>query len=62
MACQAEQDCDGFFERWVDDRSKFLAAWEKSKSDWFKKMVRKAVQKGDIAIWRMLNGNAKKRF
>ena len=62
LACQAEQEGDSFFKPWVDDRMKFLAAWEKSQSDWFEKVVRQAVLKGDIAIWRLLNGKVRSKF
>ena len=50
------------FTRWVNDRQAFISAWEKSKRDWLAAAVTKAVKKGDIAIWRLLNGNTKKTF
>ena len=58
----AKQDCDALFRAWVNDRKEFLAAWEKSNSLWLEKMVSQAVKKGDIAIWRLLGGKAKKSF
>ena len=62
MACEAKQDCVGYFYAWAVDRIKFVAAWEKNKSDCFKRVVCHAVRLGDIAIWRLLNGFAKRRF
>ena len=62
LACEAQQDCESYFKAWVKDRKGFLAAWEKSKRDWFRKEVCEAIRKGDVAIWRLLNGKAKKKF
>ena len=62
LACEAQQDCESYFKAWVKDRKAFLAAWERSKCDWFSKEVCEAVRKGDVAIWRLLNGKAKKKF
>ena len=62
FACQASKNCDSFYETWSKDRREFIAAWEKSKNDWFEKMVSLAIKKGDIAIWRLLNRKDKGRF
>ena len=59
---QMDQANDAVFTRWVNDRQAFITAWEKSKRDWLAAAVTKAVKKGDIAIWRLLNGNTKKTF
>ena len=61
LASEANQDCDVLLNVWVKDRKNFILAWEKSNNVWLEEMVTQAVQKGDIAIWRLLNGQVKKR-
>ena len=50
------------FNRWVQDRKAFINAWEKSKREWLTAAVTKAVKKGDVAIWKLLNGASRSRF
>ena len=62
LACQADQPSDSFFDRWVEDRDLFIKAWEKSKRDRLTAAVTMAVKRGDIAVWKLLNGSSKNRF
>ena len=50
------------FERWVTDRKAFINAWEKSKRVWLTVAVTNAVKKGDIGIWKLLNGRSRGSF
>ena len=56
LACEASQDCDMSLNVWVKHRKDFILAWEKSNNVWLEEIVTQAVQKGDIAIWKLFNG------
>ena len=62
LAHQTGLSTEGPLRRWVKDRKAFIEAWEKSKRDWLATVVTRAVNKGDIAIWKLLNGLSKRTF
>ena len=41
--------------RWARSQLKFIVAWETSNRDWYAKCVRRAISRGDVAVWRLLS-------
>ena len=52
-------DVTKFFVKWKQCREEFVKAWEQSQSDWHQESVKRAIEFGDIAVWRLLGDNWK---
>ena len=48
-----------FYTRWKQRREKFIAAWERSNTEWHIDCVKRAIGGGDTAVWRLLSDNWK---
>ena len=47
------------FERWQKERKEFIVAWEKSERAWTIEVITRAIQKGGVAVWRLLSSGRK---
>ena len=47
------------FERWQKERKEFSVAWEKSERAWTIEVITRPIQKGGVAVWRLLSSGRK---
>ena len=53
-AKRAGGDVAEFLERWKESRLAFIEAWERCQREWHVECVKRAIDIGDIGVWRLL--------
>ena len=53
-------DVTGFYENWERSRKAFIESWERANKDWYVESVTRAIDNGDVAVWRLLSDKWKK--
>ena len=59
-AKRAGGDLDTFFAKWKRSREAFILAWELSNREWYVESVKRAINSGGVAVWRLLSDKWKK--
>ena len=59
-AKRAGRDFNEYFLKWKEARESYVMAWEKSNRQWHIDSVKRAIESGDIAVWRLLGDKWKK--